>query len=540
MKLVFFVLIFSLSLFSSAQMVTSSVEVEQDHLKKWTESASPFLRAYYHLVGGDGETVKRLVVNGNVDVNLSKDPFGDQSLLHVAVKFGIYDMVEFLLEYGADVNAEDSQSRTALHYAVSATNAYRDVDIVELLLEYGAEVDTRDNEGRTPLNRLASVVYDIMRDEHIARLLLEHGAEVNRRDNQGSTPLHRAASVKRRRGEGIAKLLIEKGADINVRAIDWQGKDHGTPLGAAIKSFNRPMINLLLRYGTHPDIPVIQGIRSFPGITPLDFAFYLRDITVASWLLSHRAQVSSPDFLFTRRDQLFIPGFEERWDFSNEFIKDYKKKILEPLLKEGPELHARLLKVIGQNQLAKSPSVDPIDFLFTSDVLGIDTEGLLHQAARRGDLEVIAALERDGADVNEIDLAGETPLFEALRVRNLSVAELLVRLEGDVHHWNYLGDTLLHQVLRRGTKGDLVIAKWLLEQGLDINAQNLFGDTALHEAAFDERLQVLNFLLQNGASKRIQNHLGLTPAEIASFKALNEGGRVVSMLEGGDDIHCGY
>lgn len=528
-KLLLFNFFLIFSLFSSAEEVVLSIEKEF------------ILKAHHDLKKGDEETVKKLIVNGHIDVDNSRDPDNGQPLLHTVVEFGMYDFVMFLLNYGVDVNAEDSQSRTALHLAVSATNAYRDVDIVELLLEHGARTNERDNEGRTPLNRLASVTYNVIRDERIAQLLLEYGADVDATDNEGRTPLFRAASVKHRRGEGIAQLLLEHEADVDARVMDAQGKQL-TALSMAVKFSNRPMVNVLLRHGANPNVP------PFVGIGPLDSAFFLRDVTVSSWLVAHGTQKSN------------LYHFEGRSEFSNEFMEDYKKKAIQPLLKEAEGLHARLLAVLNQNQLAKVPSTDVADFLFAPNFLGVSMERFLHEAARRGDLEVAAALVREegvdpsefidaeaaalireeGVDVNETNLSGETPLFEALRVRNLSMAELLVRAGGDIHHWNYFGDTLLHQVLRRGLKEDLVIAEWLLEQGLDINAQNLFGDTALHEAAFDGRLQVLNFLLQNGASKRVQNHLGLTPAEIANFRALNEGGRVVSMLEEGDNIHCVY
>ncbi len=550
MKLVFFILIFSFSLFSSAQeVVVLSIQEEL------------ITNAHQHLIKGEEEAVKKLIVSGQIDINESRHPTDGRPLLHRAVEFGMYDTVEFLLRHGVDVKAVDGQKKTALHRAVSASNAYRDVDIVELLLEHHADVEARDAGGRTPLNLLASVAYNVMRDEHISTVLLDHGADVDAADAGGRTPLFRAASVKHRRGEGIAKLLLERGADIDARVMDWQGK-RLTALSVAIKSFNRPMVNVLLRHGANPNMKIFGRTGS------VDFAFLFRDITVAGWLLAHGGdQEFNPylegisDFIEDYKKGVIQSGTNpESLRRQVEFMENYKERVIQPLLKEAERLETRAFSVLSQNQFVKTPPSDVADFLFAPN-LDLSTERFLHEAARRGDLEVATALLREGdadpsefineeaaalvreggVDVNETNLAGETPLFEALRVRNLSMAELLVRAGADVHHWNYLGDTLLHQVLRRGLKEDLVIAKWLLEQGVDINAQNLFGDTALHEAAFDERLQVLNFLLQNGASKRIQNHLGLTPADIANFKAFNNGGRVVSMLGGGgDDIHCGY
>ena len=57
-------------------------------------------------------------------------------------------MVKWLISQGCDTNIQDSDSSTALHYAVTCDY----IDIVKVLLVEGkADVDVRDGDGCTAL-----------------------------------------------------------------------------------------------------------------------------------------------------------------------------------------------------------------------------------------------------------------------------------------------------------------------------------------------------------------------------------------------------
>ena len=60
-----------------------------------------------------------------------------QTILHVAAENGHRDEVEYLIDFGFDVNARDSQGNTALHLAVS----HGWEKMVEVLVDAGADVD---------------------------------------------------------------------------------------------------------------------------------------------------------------------------------------------------------------------------------------------------------------------------------------------------------------------------------------------------------------------------------------------------------------
>ncbi|WP_265014505.1 ankyrin repeat domain-containing protein [Wolbachia endosymbiont (group B) of Camptogramma bilineatum] len=110
--------------------------------------------------------------------------------LHEAVEDGRQEMVQFLFENGADINAKTGPSgETPLHLAVAKGNA----EIIRLLIEKGAGINAGDKNENTPLHYAGDI--------RIARLLVANGANVNAKSKSdppystGSTPLHYAANA---------------------------------------------------------------------------------------------------------------------------------------------------------------------------------------------------------------------------------------------------------------------------------------------------------------------------------------------------------
>ena len=123
------------------------------------------------------------------------------SPLHSAVRVKDLEMIQVLLDYGVDINAQTDMGSTPLSVAFWGLGRY-DVGVVRLLLDRGADPNILPQGSRTPLHK-ASRCGDIK----TARLLLEHGASVELQDSAGRTPLEHASE----RHEMI-KLLLEHGA----------------------------------------------------------------------------------------------------------------------------------------------------------------------------------------------------------------------------------------------------------------------------------------------------------------------------------------
>lgn len=68
------------------------------------------------------------------------------SLLHMAVFLGMRSLAAYLIEHGADVNAQSKGRFTPLHLAAHQANE----QMIRLLLTHGARADLKDSHGRTP------------------------------------------------------------------------------------------------------------------------------------------------------------------------------------------------------------------------------------------------------------------------------------------------------------------------------------------------------------------------------------------------------
>jgi len=119
------------------------------------------------------------------DFDLEEKNSIGRTLLHIAAVSGYEDIIELLLENGADIEATDINNNKSLYFAI--LNGHRNA--TEALLEGGANIEARIGMmGRTMLHCAAE-----KGDEDLTELLLERGADIEARDSKEATPLHVAA-----------------------------------------------------------------------------------------------------------------------------------------------------------------------------------------------------------------------------------------------------------------------------------------------------------------------------------------------------------
>lgn len=133
--------------------------------------------------------------------------------LHFAAYCGDAEGVLAALTQGLDVDGQDDNGYTALHWNadMGCTPGDREA-IVTILLDHGAEIEARDAQGRTPLFVAAS-----SGSAQIVRALVLAGADVNARSNSGATPLMLAASSG---SLEAVTFLLAGGADANAFTPD--------------------------------------------------------------------------------------------------------------------------------------------------------------------------------------------------------------------------------------------------------------------------------------------------------------------------------
>ena len=162
--------------------------------------------------------------------------FDSPAIVHAAGKRA---MVDVLLEFGADVNAESSWwagGFTAMHSVAGRMVGFNE-EMAHYLIERGAEVDAWAAAGLGMRDRLAAIV---SADPPV----------VDRPGPDGMWPLHYAASP------GIARFLIDSGADIDARCIDH----HGTAAQWGLGFTNMELTRFLLDEGAEAlPQPVVPG-----------------------------------------------------------------------------------------------------------------------------------------------------------------------------------------------------------------------------------------------------------------------------------------
>jgi ankyrin repeat protein len=91
--------------------------------------------------------------NAVLGANINQQDKYGRSPLHVCAAANHADMVEFLLQRGADIDSRSiGDEQTPLHFA-----AKNDATLsLKALLGFGANIDSLDNRGRTPLQVLNS------------------------------------------------------------------------------------------------------------------------------------------------------------------------------------------------------------------------------------------------------------------------------------------------------------------------------------------------------------------------------------------------
>lgn len=179
--------------------------------------------------------------------NANSTDHWETPILTIASGNGHKDLVQFLLDNGAEVNRLGGfwGYETAIKDAVFGNH----IEIVQLLLDAGADVNLGEKIGNLKSNNAQPVLvlymvcdtYGEKINMDMLKLLLDAGVNVNAMDNLHETALYKAAE----NGDiDAVRLLLDYGADVNL------GRE--TPLIAALSDDSKNMhaiVQLLIDNG---------------------------------------------------------------------------------------------------------------------------------------------------------------------------------------------------------------------------------------------------------------------------------------------------
>ncbi|WGJ61864.1 ankyrin repeat domain-containing protein [Wolbachia endosymbiont of Frankliniella intonsa] len=430
---------------------------------------------HFAAASGSIGVVEILIANG---ANVNAADQDGCTPLHSVAHNGHKEIVELLLDKGANVDAVDKVKITPLHAAVR----FGYTEIIKVLIANGANVNTADQNGCTPLHCAAHNA-----NKEIVELLLDTGANVDAVSQAESTALHHAVSAENCQVE-IVKAIIEKEA-----AVDIADKYGRTPLCWAIRNGYSEIARILLENKADP----LLGHKSFNTLKLLielikndfkhskkaeetqqqeddeyeliKYSLVLRndcsltDIAergafgklISTWLVDMSNLTESQKEL----NKKFLSTFK---DFPHVTYKDYKndvEKIKKFLLdhKSNQDLKTILNLKRGESKLTIlhilssmecSNAGEFIDLLLNSgaDPNEKDDTGRtpLHYATRSGHCgTIIKLLLRKGANPDIKDKKGKTPIEFAVNNPNRNIKEY------------FLTDDVLYGTFRKKTQVDL-------------------------------------------------------------------------------------
>ena len=390
-----------------------------------------------------------LLMAAGADLNAPNN--SGETPLHVAHSRDDLPRVRSLLQLGADTAAVDSAGNSANPIACERWGAgtfFAFAEVVRVAECLPPDVDAPPEVnspygvwGRSLADRVLSAAAASARDPGVIRILLEAGADVQLpRDFPGDTPLHHAA---RTGTPGAVRMLIEAGADPNVRntRLARYHATSSTPLHfAAASNPNPEVVSTLIELGAE------LNAADHEGKLPLHHAAANANPAVAAALLEAGADVSEPLGWFTPLHQaalsnsnpevitfLIAAGAEvnamDGLGFTPLHVAaryNPHPEIIATLLAAGAEVNARDPDGYVPDGRGANDRTPLFEAVFRPSLWG----HYVGPYPTRGNVQVIEALLRAGADLEQPDRTGRTPLHAAAQTHP-AVFPLLLRLGAD-------------------------------------------------------------------------------------------------------------
>ncbi|HTQ98608.1 MAG TPA: ankyrin repeat domain-containing protein [Candidatus Acidoferrum sp.] len=413
------------------------------------------------------------LLKSGTDVN---QPSADgTTALHWAAYYGNLDLAKALLRSEAKPNTHNNYGSSPLMEAATVGN----YDMMKLLLDAGADVESANPEGQTALMAVARTG-----NIKAAELLLKHGAKVDSAEKWGGqTALMWAAA--RNQGD-MVKFLLKNKADANKRAIDrnWERRTTSeprvkemmtgglTPLLYAARENCITCIKLLLDAGADVNKPDPDNV------SPLILALLNLHFDAAKLLVERGADVNQWDYwgrtpLYAAADMNILPA-SARGDLP-AVDATTGLDIARMLLDRGADPNYALKLSPPPRQIFNDRAGD-------NPVMTTGSTPL-QRAAYGGDVDMMKLLLERHADMSIGTITGVTPMNALTnkggsRNRNknettvIQGLELLVKAGADINQKNATGETPLHTSARQNWTE---VVKFIVAHGGDLNAKDNRG-----------------------------------------------------------------
>ena len=418
----------------------------------------------------------RSLLQKKADVNAPQ--VDGTTALHWAVRYDDLDTADLLIRSGARVSTANREGVTPLQLAAMNGSA----SMIDKLLKAGAEA----NAALTPSGDTALMMAARTGTPEAITVLLEAGSNVNAKESWGgTTALMWAASEQH---TAAVKLLLDHGADVNARSNfvaaangrGFEGRTPAvpkaeqkveefasgwlTPLMFAAREGDLESARLLVNAGAN--VNAIAG----DGKDALGLAIFNGNYDFASFLIDSKSDVNHADtqgftplfWAVDRRNMETAPNFP--WMITADPLPLIKK-----LLDAGANPNALVNNTPRARMRAGSPRI-----VFATALM---------RAAFSADLELVKMLLSYKGDPKIISSDGETMIEAAAGLgfiqgyskgktaaERLEVVKLFVGLGADVNQADDYGITPL---MVAGNMGDTAVIQYLVDAGADLGAYDL-------------------------------------------------------------------
>ena len=340
------------------------------------------------------------------------------------------DFVEYLISKGFDINAKVVGKNCLL---LQSVDNWIDASVIQKLVELGANVYAESGDGDNALLLSAKKDYSAKEEDERGTLpiyLVENFdlAQLDKTDKFGITPLMYAAMKNHIK---LAQTLINHGSDVNAAGTPpigknsyWLNMDGVTPLALACRCGNVEIAKMLLEAGADEELRDSKGNPPIFSLLRYPFNFF------------QNSRYNDP--IFNRKCEILS------------------------LLKKTELTDAQGYTVLMRSFCDSSDFFDkaraydnlPITLaLIERDVnieaTGNDGKQPLHLAVTAlGNVE--KKLVKAGAELNNQDREGNTPLLIACRHGNEKVVCYLIKSGADISLKNNKGETAMDIAAERG------------------------------------------------------------------------------------------
>jgi len=415
--------------------------------------------------------------------------------------FNIYEqkvlnIIKLLTEAKVNINSINDAGLSPLFLSMKAQYRYLSKKLFETY-----PVSPEDYMNMTDQSGLKLIVYSLG-DHKLLKLMLDLGFNVNTTNANQSAPslLQQALSNSLL---DASKILLESGA--NVKYLDNNGNScwhhlvqHHSPNHGDVAK----LAKLLLQYNNE------INCRDSAGATPFYVACTKGDVQMMIEIKNLGADINIPN----------KAGFHPIY----AAIHNGHTVVVSELLKWGINIDCKAGGYTPLQYYCELPNnkVEVVKFLLDSgaktDHFGTNGMTPFHIAAFKGDLAIVKLLFEKGelnVDLKSLGNNDCTALWLAAQEGRIETAKWLVEQGANLNSARTMdGRSVIHAAIY---KGHFEVIKHLIEKEANVNQPNKAGFTPIYAACEKANFDIIKLLIDNGANVNICGQNGDSPIGMA-------------------------